>query len=81
MAKQLNIHNLVVNVDSSDVVRLINSSSSTSRLTQPLVVECRDILQAFHQVQLTHCFREANQAANYVGCIIFLIALVVVPLM
>ena len=79
MAKPLNIHNLVVNVDSSDVVRLITSLSS--RLTQPLVAKCSDILQAFHWVQLTHCFKEANQAADYVGCIIFLIALVVAPLM
>ena len=60
MARQFNIHNLIVNVDSSDVVKLITSSSSTNRLTRPLVTECRDILQIFHQVQLTHCYREAN---------------------
>ncbi|KAK9995840.1 hypothetical protein SO802_020526 [Lithocarpus litseifolius] len=64
MAQQLNIQSLIVNVDSSDVVTLISSPTSTNRLTQPLVAECRDTLQAFHQVQLNHCFREANQAAD-----------------
>lgn len=51
-------------MDSSDVVKLITSSSSTNRLTQPLVTECRDILQSFWQVQLSPCYREANQAAD-----------------
>ena len=63
MVKQFNIHNLIVNVDSFDIVKLI-TSSSTNRLTQPLEAECRDVLQSFHQVQLTHCYREANQAAD-----------------
>ena len=64
MAKQLNIHSLIVNVDSSDVVNLISSLASTNRLTQTSVAECRDTLQAFHQVRLNHCFREANQTAD-----------------
>ncbi|XP_075650971.1 uncharacterized protein LOC142621564 [Castanea sativa] len=65
MARQLNIYNLIVNVDLSDVVKLITiSSSSANRLTWPLVTDCRDILQAFHQVQLSHCYREANQVAD-----------------
>jgi len=48
MAKHLNIHSLIVNVDSFDVVNLISSLASTNRLTQPLVAECKDTLQAFH---------------------------------
>ena len=64
MARKLNIYNLMVNVDSPNVVKLITSSSSIDRLTRPLVTECRDILQAFHQVQLNHYYREANQAAD-----------------
>lgn len=64
MEKQLNIQRLIVNVDSSDVVSLISSPSSTNRLTHPLVAECRGILQAFHQVRIGHCFRMANLAAD-----------------
>ena len=67
MARQLNIYYLMVNVDSSDVVKVYSSSSSSNRLTWPLVAECRDILQAFHQVQLSHCYREANHAADLVA--------------
>ncbi|KAL0000725.1 hypothetical protein SO802_014506 [Lithocarpus litseifolius] len=62
--KTFELHNLIVNVDSSDVVNLISSAASTNRLTQPLVVECRNTLQAFHQVWLNHCFKEANQAVD-----------------
>ena len=51
MARQLNIYNLIVNVDSSDVVKLITFGG-------------RDILQVFQQVQLSHCYREANHAAD-----------------
>nr|XP_023882721.1 uncharacterized protein LOC111995064 [Quercus suber] len=51
-------------MDSSDVVKLLSSSSSTNRLTRPLVAECRDIFQAFQQVQLCHCYREANHAVD-----------------
>ena len=57
MEKQLNIHSLIVNVDSYDVVNLIFSPASTNRQTQPLV-------QAFHQVRLNHNFKEANQVAE-----------------
>ena len=64
MARQLNIYYLIVNLDSYDVVKLFPSSSSSNRLTWPLVVECRDILQVFQQVQLSHCYREANHAVD-----------------
>nr|POF18790.1 hypothetical protein CFP56_46564 [Quercus suber] len=47
MARRLNIYYLIANVDSSNVVKLFSSSSSTNRLTRPLVAECKDILQAF----------------------------------
>ena len=62
--RQLNIYYLIVNVDSSDVVKLFSSSSSSNRLTWPLVAECRDILQVFRQVQLSHYYREANHATD-----------------
>ena len=51
-------------MDSSDVVKLFSSSSSSNRLTWPLVAECRDILQVFRQVQLSHYYREANHATD-----------------
>lgn len=62
MAKNLNIQSLLINMDCSEVVNLITSHSSINRLTQPLVDECRDILQAFHQARLHHCYRESKAA-------------------
>nr|POE89082.1 putative ribonuclease h protein [Quercus suber] len=71
MAKNLHIHNLVINVDSAKAVNLLSSPSNFNRLTQPLVNDCRDTLQVFHKVQLLHCYREANRAADSlakIGC-------------
>ena len=69
--KKLNIHNLIINVDSTEAIKLLSSPSCYNRLTQPLVNDCRDTLQAFQQVHLLHCFREANRAADSlakIGC-------------
>lgn len=71
IAKKLNIHNLIINVDSTEAIKLLSSPSCSNRLTQPLVNDCRDTLQAFQQVHLLHCFREANRAADSlakIGC-------------
>ncbi|KAL0015728.1 hypothetical protein SO802_002797 [Lithocarpus litseifolius] len=70
-AKNLHIHNLIINMDSAEAIKLLSSSSNSNRLTPPLVNDCRATLQAFTQVQLTHCYREANGAANSlakIGC-------------
>lgn len=71
MANNLHIHNLIINVDSAEAVKLLSSSPNSNRLTQLLVNDCRVTLQVFHQVQLLHCYKESNRAADYlvrVGC-------------
>lgn len=42
MAKNLHMHNLIINVDSVEAVKLLSSSSNSNRLTHPLVNDCRD---------------------------------------
>ena len=64
MAKYLNIHNLAINVDSAEAINLLSSLCNSNRLTQPLVNDYRDIRQAFQQVHLLHCYKEANKAAD-----------------
>ena len=71
MAKHLNIHNLVIKVDSAEAINLLSSPSNSNRLTQPLVNDCRDTFQAFQRVHLLHCYREANRATDSlakIGC-------------
>ena len=51
-------------MDSAEAIKLLSSPSNSNRLTQPLVNDCRDTLQAFQQVRLLHCYKEANNAAD-----------------
>ena len=37
---------------------------STNRLTQPLVADCKAMLQAFQEVHLLRYYRETNKAAD-----------------
>ena len=48
MAKNLHIHNLIINVDSTKAIKLISSPPNSDRLTQPLVNDCGDTLQVFN---------------------------------
>ena len=56
---------------SAEAIKLLSSPSNSNRLTQPLVIDCKDTLQVFNQVQLIHYYREANRAADSlakIGC-------------
>nr|POE95000.1 putative ribonuclease h protein [Quercus suber] len=63
MAKSLNIDKLIINVDASEVINLFSKPSYTNRLTQPIVNDCRNMLQAFQEYRMQHYFRETNRAA------------------
>ena len=47
MAKNLNIAKLVINVNAAEVISLFSKPSSDNRLTQPIVDDCRNMLQVF----------------------------------
>ena len=71
MAKNLHIHNLIINVDYAEAIKLLSSLSNSNKLTQPVVNDCKDTFQVFNQVQLSQCYREANRAADSlakIGC-------------
>ena len=64
MAKNLNITKLVINVDAAEVIPLFSKPSSDNRLTQPIVDDCRNMLQVFQEYHMQHCFRETNKVAD-----------------
>lgn len=64
MAKTLNISKLIINVDASEVINLLSKPSDINRLTQPIADDCRNMLQAFKEHRMQHCFRETNKAAD-----------------
>ena len=65
MARNMCVEKLIVNVDALEVVNLLSNTKATNQLTQPIVDACRTILQAFQEVQLQHCYRETNKAADF----------------
>ena len=71
MAKSLNIDKLIINVDASKVINLFSKPSYANRLTQPIVDNCRNMLQAIQEFRMKHCFRKTNKATNLLaklGC-------------
>ncbi|KAK7839899.1 putative ribonuclease h protein [Quercus suber] len=64
MALNLNIDKLIINVDASEVINLFSKPSNTNRLAQPIVNECRSMLQAFLEYRMQHCYRETNRVAD-----------------
>lgn len=49
-----------VELDVSATISLVSSNINSNRNLSGLVDDCRDLLQQLPQVQLSHCFREAN---------------------
>ena len=55
---------VVVELDAIAVVLLISSNACTNGDFAILVDDCRDLLLQLPQVQILHCYREANACAN-----------------
>lgn len=64
MAKILNIDKLIINVDASEVIILFSKPSYNNQLTQPIVNDCRNMLQVFQEYRMQHCYRETNRATD-----------------
>ena len=58
---------LIINVDALEVINLLSNAKATNRLTQPIVDNCRNILQAFQEVHLQHCYKETNKVADFLA--------------
>nr|POE89572.1 putative ribonuclease h protein [Quercus suber] len=64
MALNLNIDKFIINLDASEVINLFSKPSNTNWLTQPIVNDCRSMLQAFLMYRMQHCYRETNKAVD-----------------
>ena len=64
MVKSLNTNKLIINVDASKVINLFSKPSYANRLTQPIMDNCRNMLQAIQEFRMQHCFRKTNKAVD-----------------
>nr|XP_023916422.1 uncharacterized protein LOC112028020 [Quercus suber] len=63
MAKELGVNNLLVEMDALSVVLLLNNNT-VNMVMEPLLTDCRNLLQSFPNKRVIHTFREANQCAD-----------------
>ena len=63
MAKEPGLNNLLVEMDALSVVLLMNNYI-VNLLMEPLLTDCRNLLQSFPNKRVIHAFREANQCMD-----------------
>ena len=56
---------LIINVDAPKVVNLLSNPNTTNWLTQTIMDDCRNILQAFQEFNLQHHYKETNKPADF----------------
>ena len=64
LCSNLNIQCLLVEVDSSALVLVLLNPEYVNLVVSPLLDDCRHLLSYFLQVQIKHCFRQANRCAD-----------------
>ena len=68
MARNIHVEEkLIINVDALEVINLLSNAKATNRLSQPIVDDCRNILQPFQEVHLQHCYRETNKVTDFLA--------------
>ena len=66
MARTIHVEEkLIINVGALEVINLLSNTKANDRLTQPIVNDCKNILQAFQKVHLQHCYRETNKVVDF----------------
>ena len=60
----LNIQLLEIEVDAKSIVDVLGNLSYVNNIISPILDDCRQLITRFQQVQIMHCFRQANQCAD-----------------
>ena len=64
MAKQMGIENICIEMDVELIVQLVSRPSMVNLMLEPLLSECRNLIQTFPSSSVAHVFREANGYVN-----------------
>ena len=60
----LNILCLVVEVDAKAVVDILKNHNYDNIIISPIMEDCRQLVSCFQQIQINHCYRQANRCAD-----------------
>ena len=64
LCRSLNITCLVVELDAQTVVDVLRNYSYDNRIISPIMDDCRQLVLCFQQIQIKHCYRQANRCAD-----------------
>ena len=63
LAKEMGLNNLVIELDPLSVVIFMNNGSE-NLLIEPLLTNCRNLLEEIPNKHMIHTYREANQCVD-----------------
>ena len=64
MAKRMGIENIYIEMDAELIVQLVSRPAMVNLMLEPLLSNCRNLIQTFPSSSVTHVFREANGCAD-----------------
>ena len=64
MAKQMGIENICIEMDAEFIVQLVSRPSMVNLMLEPILSECRNLIQTFPNSSVAHVFMEANGCAD-----------------
>ena len=64
LCSSLNIPCLTIEIDAKVIVDVFQNSAYINHIISPILDDCRHLMTRFQQVQLKHCYRQANQCAD-----------------
>ena len=64
MAKRIGIENICIEMDAKLIVQLVSRLAMVNLMLEPLLSDCRNLIQTFPSSSVTHVFREANGCAD-----------------
>ena len=64
LCSNLNVQFLVIELDAKAVVDVFLNPNYQNNAVSPILEDCRQLLLRFQQIQIKHCFRQANRCAD-----------------
>lgn len=61
------MQNVEIKTDAKAIVDVVNNSSCTNHFILPIVDDCRQLISQLAQVQIGHCYCEANACADFLA--------------
>ena len=60
----LNVPWVIVELDAKAMVEVLQNTNYVNTVVSPLLDDCRQLVAQFQQVQIKHCYRQANRCAD-----------------